>query len=80
MKAEITAPQGFRIAPEGHTVVTFEAGQIVTGKIAEEAILAGMARKIDEVAATLEYKAQEAEPVETQVEQTKRRGRPRKVS
>ena len=72
MKAEITAPQGFRIAPEGHTVVTFGAGEIVTGKIAEEAIATGNARKIDEIAASLEYKA---EPVE----QPRRRGRPRKV-
>lgn len=71
MKAEITAPMGFRIAPEGHTVLTYAFGQIVEGVVAEEAVLAGMARKIDEIAASLEYKE---EP------QARRRGRPRKVS
>ena len=70
MKAEITAPQGFRAAPEGHTVVLFEKGQIVTGWSAEEAIIAGAARKIDEIAETLEHKA---EP------ERRGRGRPRKV-
>lgn len=71
MKAEITLPQGFRAAPEGHTVVLFEAGQIVEGWVAEEAVMAGAARKIDEIAATLEHKAEPQEP--------RRRGRPRKV-
>jgi hypothetical protein len=70
MKAEITAPQGFRAAPEGHTVVLFEKGQIVTGWLAEEAVITGAARKIDEIAETLEHKS-EPEP--------RRRGRPRKV-
>lgn len=70
MRAEITAPMGFRIAPEGHTVVTYACGQIVDGMVAEEAVLAGMARKVDEIAASLEYKE---EP------QARRRGRPRKV-
>ena len=68
MKAEITSPQGFRAAPEGHTVVLFEAGQIVEGWVAEAAVIAGAARKIDEIAATLEHK-----------EEPRRRGRPRKV-
>jgi len=68
MKAEITAPQGFRIAPEGHTVLTFKYGETVDGRIAEEAIAAGAARKVDEIAASLEYKE----------EAPKKRGRPRK--
>jgi len=71
MKAEITSPQGFRIAPEGHTVLTFKAGDIVTGAIAESAIMSGAARRIDEIAASLEYKTEEPPP--------RRRGRPRKV-
>lgn len=71
MKAEITAPMGFRIAPEGHTVITYPFGKIVEGMVAEEAVLAGMARKVDEIAASLEYKE---EPL------ARRRGRPRKVS
>lgn len=70
MKAEITAPMGFRIAPEGHTVISFKSGEIVEGFVAEQAILAGAARKIDEIAASLEYKE---EP------QARPRGRPRKV-
>jgi hypothetical protein len=69
MKAEIVATQGFRIAPEGHTVVTFACGEIVSGEIAEIAVMAGAARRIDEVAASLERKA----------DAPKRRGRPRKV-
>ena len=71
MKAEITAPHGFRVAPEGHTVILLKAGEIVTGRFAEDAIIAGAARKIDEIAETLEYKA---EP------ERRGRGRPRKVS
>jgi hypothetical protein len=69
MKAEITAPQGFRIAPEGHTVLTFKHGETVEGRIAEEAIAAGAARKVDEIAASLEYKEEPPRP---------KRGRPRK--
>jgi hypothetical protein len=79
MKAEIIAPQGFRIAPEGHTVVTFEAGTIVTGEIAEAALMSGMARKIDEIAESLEHKSDPDAP-EPQAETPRRRGRPRKVS
>lgn len=69
MKAEITAPHGFRAAPEGHTVVLFGAGQIVEGWLAEDAIAAGAARRIDEIAETLEHK-----------DEPRRRGRPRKVA
>jgi hypothetical protein len=74
MRAEIIAPQGFRIAPEGHTVLTFKAGEIVEGRLAEEAVAAGMARRVDEIAASLEYKEETAEA------QKRPRGRPRKVS
>jgi len=70
MRAEITAPNGFRIAPEGHTVLTFKCGEIIEGALAEEAVASGMAKRIDEIAASLEYKD---EP------QVRRRGRPRKV-
>lgn len=37
-KAKITAKDGYRCAPEGHTVVTIPYGEIVTGKIAEWAL------------------------------------------
>lgn len=72
MKAEITAPQGFRAAPEGHTVLLFAKGEIVSGSIAEMAVMAGMARKIDEIAESLERKVEDEQP--------RRRGRPRKVA
>lgn len=80
MKAEITAPQGFRAAPEGHTVVLFEAGQIVEGWIAEEAVFVGAARKIDEVSASLERKIEVHEPQPEEAIEPKRRGRPRKAA
>jgi len=38
MRAKITAPQGFRMAPEGHTVVIYPEGTIVEGKVAEAAL------------------------------------------
>jgi hypothetical protein len=81
MKAQITAPQGLRAAPEGHTVVLFECGEIVTGWVAEMAIQVGAARKVDEIAASLEHKAAPAPaPVqEPQPVAPRRRGRPRKV-
>ena len=37
-KAKITKKDGYRCAPEGHTVVTFPFGAIVTGQIAEWAL------------------------------------------
>ena len=37
-KAKITKSDGYRCAPEGHTVVSFPAGSIVTGKVAEWAL------------------------------------------
>jgi hypothetical protein len=83
MKAQITAPQGLRAAPEGHTVVLFERGEIVTGWVAEMAIQVGAARKVDEIAASLEHKsapppAQEP-PQDPPPVAPRRRGRPRKV-
>lgn len=37
-KAKITKQDGYRCAPEGHTVILFPAGSIVTGKVAEWAL------------------------------------------
>jgi len=37
-KAKITNKNGFKCAPEGHTVVTFPFGEIVEGQVAEWAI------------------------------------------
>jgi hypothetical protein len=76
MKAEIIAPQGFRIAPEGHTVVLFQKGAIVSGWVAESAIQTGYAKRIDEIAESLERKAT---PVMPEPPAKRPRGRPRKV-
>ena len=69
MKAKITAPNGFRIAPQGHTVERFAAGEIVTGYIAEKAVANGAAEEI------LETKV--IQDIETP--EKKHRGRPRKI-
>ena len=49
MKAKITNPNGYKCAPEGHTIVHFDAGSIVEGVIAEMAILDGHARAFQDV-------------------------------
>lgn len=72
MQAKIVAPMGFRIAPEGHTVVIFNEGDVVSGNIAERAIKAGAAQRIDTTAEGLEWKA-EAPQIQ------RPRGRPRKA-
>lgn len=36
--AKITAPLGYKCAPEGHTVVTIPQGTVVHGKVAEWAL------------------------------------------
>lgn len=79
MKAEIIAPKGFRIAPEGHTIVTFKNGDIVDGAIAEIAISAGYAKQVDEIAESLDWKAEREPKFDTQHRFKRPRGRPRKV-
>lgn len=71
-----TINEFWRVAPEGHTVLTCEPGDKVTGRLAERAIAAGVATA-------------DPDPVETKVEpalETKpaapvkrKRGRPRKT-
>lgn len=78
MKAKITAPNGFRIAPEGHTVVLLKQGDIVEGNIAAIAISAGCATQVDETAESLEWK--DIAPNPPQPVFKRPRGRPRKVS
>ena len=78
MKAEITAPNGFRIAPEGHTVVHLQQGDVVEGNIAEIAISAGCAVQVDETAESLEWK--DIVPVSSPPVFKRPRGRPRKIS
>ena len=69
MKAKLT--QNFSIAPEGHTVVHFKAGDEVSGAIAERAVAEGIAIEIGSIA-----------PLETKVEEpteTKKKPRKRKL-
>ena len=40
LTAKITAKDGFRCAPNGHTVEIYKCGDVVTGKVAEWAIKA----------------------------------------
>lgn len=80
MRAKIIAPAGFRIAPEGHTVITIPDGAIVEGSIAEVAIQSGYAQRIDETAETLEWKTTEVQVDNSKPAFTRPRGRPRKVS
>lgn len=59
----------FPCAPEGHTVIVFKAGDVVTGRVAEWALAAGY----------VEIEAPEPKPLETQAMAVARpRGRPRK--
>jgi hypothetical protein len=75
MQAKIIAPAGFRIAPDGHTVLVFSLGDVVSGSIAERAIKSGAAQRIDEIAAGLEWKTETAEATQP----LRPRGRPRKA-
>ena len=49
MKAKITNPNGYKCAPEGHTIMHFDACSIVEGVIAEMAILDGHAMAFQDV-------------------------------
>ena len=49
MKAKITNPNGYKCAPEGHTIMHFDAGSIVEGVVAEMAILDGHAMAFQDV-------------------------------
>lgn len=64
MKAKITTPNGYKCAPEGHTIMHFDAGSIVEGVIAEMAILDGHATAFQDV----EIEAKVVAPTETKVE------------
>jgi len=75
MQAKIIAPAGFRIAPEGHTVLVFNSGDVVSGAVAERAIKAGAAQRIDTIAASLEWKAEAPDAPAA----PRPRGRPRKA-
>jgi hypothetical protein len=45
-KAKITNPEGFKCAPEGHTVITIPFNTIVEGKVADWALDARCASRI----------------------------------
>lgn len=38
-RAKITKKGGYKCAPQGHTVVTFDEGVVVEGKVAEWALM-----------------------------------------
>lgn len=69
---------GFRCAPEGHTVKSFGAGKIVSGKVAAWALAAGAAEPYDP---RQEVKVDAPEEVKEAAPKPKRgRGRPRKAT
>ena len=73
MNAKIIKSGGYLCAPQGHTVMHFHEGQIVSGLVAELAVADGAAVPINMTrAADLETK------VEPPIESKKPRGRPRK--
>jgi hypothetical protein len=80
MKAKITNPNGYKCAPEGHTIMHFDAGSIVEGVIAEMAILDGHAMAFQDV----EIETKVVAPTEIKVaamadaKADAKKGRPRK--
>ena len=46
MKAKITKKDGYRCAPEGHTVEFYEFGEIVEGQAAEYAVADKAAKRM----------------------------------
>ena len=69
-KARITAKEGYRCAPQGHTVETFPFGAEVTGKVAEWALAAHKANAL--------FDPVEETKVVAPTETKKRRGRPKR--
>jgi len=66
-KAKITLREGYRCAPDGHTIVTIPFGETVDGKIAEWALADRAASRMFP-----DMETKPAAPVE------RKRGRPRK--
>lgn len=46
MRAKITKQDGYKCAPEGHTIVTIPFGTIVEGRVAEWALAAHAASRM----------------------------------
>ena len=69
MKARII--RSWACAPEGHTIIRYDAGEIVEGKVAELALTDGAAVEVN-VMSALENK------IEQPLEVKRPRGRPRK--
>lgn len=46
-QAKITQEDGFKCAPDGHTVVVFPFGKVVEGKVADWAIKSQAAKKLN---------------------------------
>lgn len=69
-KAKITKKDGYRCAPQGHTVETFAYGTVVEGKVAEWALA--------DQAASRMFDPVEETKITPPPETKKKRGRPRK--
>lgn len=67
MQAKITAAYGYKCAPDGHTVLNFANGQIVSGRVAEMAVEDGAAVAIE----TGPVETKIAPPSETKVRRVK---------
>lgn len=73
-KARITKEDGFRCAPEGHTVITIPKGADVEGRVAEWALSAHAASRLFDPRTDTQ-----AETSAPEVKAPKKRGRPRKA-
>lgn len=68
MRAQITKPDGFRCAPQGHTTVTLPIGTIVEGEPARWALEAGAGVKIGPA-----YDAKVVQPAERKARAPRKR-------
>lgn len=60
MRVVLTRP--YACAPDGHTVIRFDAGEVLVGRAAEMAIADNAAIETQEMAAALETKQPDLEP------------------
>lgn len=61
MRVILTRP--YACAPDGHTVIRFETGEVLVGRVAEMAIADGAAIETQEMAEALETKGPDLEPL-----------------
>lgn len=68
-KMKVTLIRNYVCAPEGHTVLKFEAGMIVDGNIASMALMDGAAVEVQSMAS---FETKIEKPQETKVEAKKK--------